>query len=144
MNKIIFIFIVLIPLKGLAQVEYKCNQDLCLIANQNADNLTEKICLDFLMTIDSTCENDVEFSEFSNGTLYKLLEKNPLLVITTIDKYKKTIHLDLIFSMIQDPIDDSIDLIRIKSKIEKLNYQSINKLKIIKYIEIAISHGDYN
>jgi hypothetical protein len=129
----------LLPLLGFAQSDIKCNIDFAAVANQNADKLSEKMCLDFLLTIDSICDNNVEFSELSNGTLFKILDLNPVILINTMEKYRTIIDSHLIISMFQDPIDDSIDLKGIEKKLLELDSKSEYKSKIIKSISIAIN-----
>ena len=139
MLKAFFILLSLVPIFVFAQPDIKCNLEIAKIANQNAANLTEDECLGFLLTIDPICENNVEFDEFSNGSLFKILDKNPLILIKTIDKNVSSIHLEIIYNMLQNPLHDGFDLKGIKAKILKLEYQSSLKADIIKYLDIAIA-----
>jgi hypothetical protein len=138
MIKSLFLVFSLIPLFGYAQQD-KCNIELVLLADQNAEKLSEKDCLGFLLTIDPICENNAEFGEFSNGSLFKILENSPLILIKTIEINRADIHLEIIYDMIQNPIDDLIDLVTIKTKILELNYESSIKSDIIKNLNIAIA-----
>jgi hypothetical protein len=127
------------PLFGFSQPDKKCNIELITIAYQNATKLTESECLGFLLTIDPVCENNVEFGEFSNEALFKILENSPLVLIKTIELNKSSIHLEIIYDMIQNPLHDRIDLNCIRIKILELNYTSSVISDIIKNLDIAIA-----
>ena len=139
MTKFLFFIFSLSPLFGFSQPDNKCNIELVRIANQNAAKISVNECLGFLMTIDPICENNVEFDEFSNGSLFKILENSPLILIKTIDDNKSSVHLDIIYNMLQNPLHDGFDLKGIKAKILELKYQSSVKTDIIKNLDIAIA-----
>ena len=48
--------------------------------------------------------------------LFKILENSPLILIKTIDDNKSSIHLDIIYNMIQNPLDDGFDLKALRLK----------------------------
>ena len=139
MIKALVLIFSLIPLFAFSQPDNKCNIELVRIAYQNAAKLTESECLGFLITIDPICENNVEFGEFSNKSLFKILENSPLVLIKTIELNKTSIHLEIIYDMIQNSLDDGIDLKSIRTKILELNYISTVKSDIIKNLDIAIA-----
>ena len=132
----------MLSLCGYTQSKYKCNGNLVRIADQNADNLTEDICLDFLLTIDTICKNNAEFGQYSNETLFKLLESNPLMLIRTHDKNKSKIDSNLILYMIKTPIHDGFDLIGISKRIQELECESGFKEDILMALNYAISKAN--
>jgi len=138
MNKIKILFLSMIPVLGLGQPISKCDLNAIKLAYLNADNLSEKVCLDFILSIDTVCKNDVEFGEFSNETIFKILDKSPLVLLKTMDNFKSKINTQLILLMIQDPIQDGFDLIGIKKKIQGLDLKTDCKDEVIKSIDIAI------
>jgi TRAP-type uncharacterized transport system substrate-binding protein len=138
MIKVSFIVLIWFPIMLHAQTNSPCNIKAVEIANQNVTKLTENECLGFLKSIDIVCKNNVEYSEFSNGTLFKILETNPLILIKTIEINKTDLHLDLIYAMIEDPIDDGFKLQNIKNKLLEMTYESSIKENIIKCLDKAI------
>jgi len=127
---------------GYNQSNHKCNGNLVRIANLNADNLTEDICLDFLLTIDTICESNAEFGQYSNETLFKLLESNPLILIITHDKNKSQIDSNLLLSMIKTPVHDGFDLIGIRKRIQELECESGFREDILMALNYAIAKAN--
>ena len=51
----------------------KCDGKKVLAVSQNMDNLNYQMIYDLLCTFDGSCSRNVEYSEFSNDILYKVL-----------------------------------------------------------------------
>ena len=86
----------------------KCDLEKVRIVNQYLDSLTDQMLSEFLCTFDNSCKNNVEYSEFSNETLFAVLEKAPTLffqVLTT-----RQIDHKIILKEIENPINDLINL----------------------------------
>ena len=97
----------------------KCNINKIKNVSDNFDRLTFTIVKDFLFTFDSTCNINVEYSEWSNEMLYKLIEKNPNLFFEVLTKEKK--------------VNNKILLKKIESPIHDFDYQKIyNQVKGVK------------
>lgn len=56
----------------------KCNGFIVLQADKNIDGISGELMLKFLETFGKECKNNVEFSGFSNETLYKVIQQNPV------------------------------------------------------------------
>jgi hypothetical protein len=104
---------------SLAQTDRKkCEIEKVKAIHDNINNLTFKMVEDFLCTFDSSCETNVEFSQWSNEMLFKLLDKEPELVIKVFDQS----HLDNIGNLldeIENPIHD-FDYQRICGKVSEV------------------------
>ena len=52
-----------------------CDIEKVKIVNDHLDSLTFQIVKDFLCTFDKSCINNAEYSEWSNETLFLVIEK---------------------------------------------------------------------
>jgi hypothetical protein len=86
------------------------------IFSEHMDSLTFQMIEEFLYTFNDSCKNNVEFSEWRNGALFKVINSAPTLFFSVIVKS----HLDnrLLLNEIESPIDDLIDL---QATYDKLN-----------------------
>src|SRR5687768_7465593 len=64
--------------------------------DRNIENLKEKEIKDFLLTFDTSCNNNVEYSEFSNELLFKILDKHTLTILTVLESKEKNLKTDKI------------------------------------------------
>jgi|GEM_PF-4580581 len=94
----------------------------------------------FLLCCNSTCADDVEFSEFSNGVLFMLLQNKSEVVLQILEKHNE-IPLDFILLQLENPIDEDIDLLKTFEQLEKANGDSIIKNKLLKSVKVAIDKG---
>ncbi len=63
---------------------------------------------EFMCTFDNSCKNNVEYSEFSNETLFAVLEKAPNLFFQVMTTGQ--IDNEIILKEIENPINDLINL----------------------------------
>jgi hypothetical protein len=121
---------------SLAQTDRKkCEIEKVKAIHDNINNLTFKMVEDFLCTFDSSCETNVEFSQWSNEMLFKLLDKEPELVIKVFDQS----HLDNIGNLldeIENPIHD-FDYQRIYGKVSEVQTEKDYREKVLKSLELA-------
>lgn len=82
----------------------KCDLEKIKKVNANLDKLTFQLISDFLCTFDSSCSNNAEYSEWSNETLFKVLEKSPSLFFKVIAK--GNLNAKLLINEIQNPVND--------------------------------------
>ena len=57
----------------------KCDLTIVLETSNKINNLSEDLILRFLQTFGKECKNNVEFSEFSNEVLFKVIQGYPEL-----------------------------------------------------------------
>lgn len=61
---------------GFSQDCEKCNTKKLLDFSESIENLNYEIVKSFICTFDSICNTNIEFSEWSNELLFKLVEKD--------------------------------------------------------------------
>jgi hypothetical protein len=115
----------------------KCDIDKVKAVQASIDSLTFKIVKDFLCTFDSTCINDAEYSESSNGTLFTILEYNPTLFFQVISEEK--LDNELFLKVIKNPIHDLIDLQKVYNKIKLAKMSQNLKYNYLEAVEEVAS-----
>ncbi len=111
--------------------EKKCDIDIITFTNERIDSLNEAIVLKFLSVFDATCKTNVEFSEYSNEVLFAVLEKRPDLVIVVLEKYRY-LSKDYILKELLQPVNDDINIEKVRDGVAKVKTQSKIKEEIIK------------
>jgi hypothetical protein len=117
----------------------KCDLDKVRIVNEHIDSLTAQMLSDFLCTFDNSCKNNVEYSEFSNRTLFAVLEKTPNLFFQVITSGQ--IDDKIILEEIKNPIDDLLDLQKIYDKIKLTSAKTELKAKYLNALIYAAKKG---
>ena len=86
----------------------KCDmKKVSSVYSKKKENIAYADVKDFLCTVSAECKSNAEFSEFSNETLYTLLEKRPEIVIDVLTK-EKGFDTKYIYEIITRPINDSL------------------------------------
>lgn len=117
-----------------------CNGNILSEFSNGLDSLSYQTARKFLLTFDERCENNVEYSEWSNELLFKFVESNPLMLIEILTK-EEGIKANYIIKVLEQPLDDGIDLKTIYNKVEKVDLNSEVKVNILKSIKIAIDNS---
>jgi hypothetical protein len=118
-------------------MNYNCKIEFVKKAHENLKNLTNEIIKEFLLTFHKDCSTNVEYLEFSNETLFEILNSNPQLFMIVMKANKEQIQYQTILKTIEEPINGNIDLDGIKAKIEALSPNDELKRKIIKALNTA-------
>jgi|GEM_PF-2307464 len=113
----------------------KCQSEPLRAITRNIDNLNDTLILDFLRTFSVICENNVEFSEWSNEILFKIMEKEPKRLIKLFADNISELDTTAILKEIDSPIHDMIDIEQIKEKIKSIDIDKDVKGDIIKRLE---------
>jgi len=85
---------------------------------------------DFLCSVQSKCQNNVEFTEYSNSVIFNLLEKKTVLFLKAFSESNR-IDKEYILRQISDPLKD-YDINEITLKVEKIKCNKQTKESIIK------------
>lgn len=109
--------------------EGRCDIGVVLDAEESIDHISDTLIYSFLFTFDSQCKNHVEYGEFSNEVLFKLIHKHPERVAKNI--VKEGINMDLILDELSNPVNDAIIVEDVIRSIEKSNVDAEIKNKII-------------
>jgi len=142
--KAIFLFLILIVsfdiyCQQVTDGDSKCDMETIKNLRVNKDSLTDGLVTDFLLSIDNSCHNNVEWSEASNWTLFWLADIDAKRLIDLIKANRDKLDIPLIINEYKQPINDGIDLIGIYNKIERLNDKSELVIKILDSIKSAAS-----
>ncbi len=115
----------------------KCDLETIKNLRIHKDSLTDKLMTDFLFSIDKSCQNNVEWSEASNWTLFWIADIETEKFIDLLKTNQNELDIPLIINEFKQPVNDGIDLIGIYKKIEKLNDNSELVIKILDSIKSA-------
>lgn len=118
---------------------YKCDIEKVKIVNENLDKLTMQMVSRFLCTFDSTCANNSEYSEWSNETLFKVLEKAPGIFFQVV--VNGQVDNKILLDQIENPINDVIDIQIIYDKIKETKVQTDIKTEYLNALITAANKG---
>ena len=118
---------------------YVCKSRILLTVRQNIDNLNSSHIDSLLLTMDSSCKNNVEFGQFSNELLFMVLQNETELFLTQFDKLINEIDTSFIFFQLRHPLHDQIDVTDILERIEKVPIENSTKAKFIEIMKINVS-----
>jgi len=113
----------------------RCNSEVLLNVAENIDSLDKNIIKDFLMTFSKDCENNAEFSQWSNELLFKVLLNYPKSIILILETDKSDLEKNIILQMLRNPNNDLIDIGQIMTEIEKVNIDNQTKLEIMNILK---------
>lgn len=115
----------------------KCDGSVVLATQNKAGQLTQKDVSDFLMTFGKECQNNVEFSEFSNEVLFLVFDRQTEVVLKTMTGEEKKFEMDVILDELGSPINDMVDIKKLLIKIDQVKTDSGLKKKVIEKLKIA-------
>jgi len=113
----------------------RCNILVIKHTEAHLDELLSTDLYKFLYTFSKNCSMNVEYSEYSNEMLFKVLENYPEQVISCMSK-EKNLDLDYILSELSTPIHD-IDRKVIYEKVKNASGDHEIKENILKALEKA-------
>jgi hypothetical protein len=117
----------------------KCDGSVILSTKNKMGQLTTKGVRDFLLTFGKECQNNAEFSEFSNEVLFLVLDKQTELTLETIEKEERQIELGVILDDLSSPISDLIVVRNLIPRVEKANINNRLKKLIVERLRTAES-----
>jgi hypothetical protein len=118
----------------------KCDIEKVKIVNEHLDSLSIQIVSDFLCTFDSSCAGNVEYSEWSNETLFKVMQKAPTLFFQVIER--EFVSSNLLFKEIRSPINDGIDLQLTYDRLKTAKAKVETKAKYFEALKVAAKKGN--
>lgn len=120
----------------------KCNIEIVLEMSENIGYSNNRLIVKFLQSFGKECENNVEYSEFSNEVLWKLIQSQPEQFCKVLDKHKDSIDINYIIKKIENPLFDLVDLENTKEIIAKsINDKSL-KIKLQTALDKAIEKNN--
>jgi len=139
--RIILITILIFTLTKMSATNFceKCDIEKVKTINDNLDNLTFEMLDEFLCTFDKSCENNVEFSEWSNEMLFKVLDKSTELYFKVLTNGKIE-NAEIILEEIKNPIVE-IDYQKIYDNVKRVDTQEKLKKEYLRVLKIAAEKG---
>ena len=119
----------------------KCDIQKVKAVDDHLNSLTYQIVSDFICTFDSTCKTNVEYSEWSNEILFKVLDKSPGIFFQVITKEK--VDDKQLLNEIENPILD-FDFQTIYDKIKTVAASPDLKQKYLNALIVAASKDGIN
>jgi len=110
-------------------IKKRCDIDIVLETDENMDSLSDNLIYLFLYSFDESCSNNVEFSEYSNEVLFKLLKHYPDQAAKNI--IRDEINQDVIFKELSSPINDAISVDEVVESLENSSIDVIIKKKFV-------------
>lgn len=114
----------------------KCNISVIRKTDDNLNNLKESDIKLFLNTFSKDCLSNIEYTEYSNGMLYKVLEKYPSELISFLASFEDE-EISHILSEFANPLLD-INGPKINELIKKAQGDSNIKEKLLKAVDKAM------
>lgn len=102
----------------------RCNIDFIVKLSNVMNNPSDKDILNFLYTFDESCNNNVEYLEFSNEILFQSLYEHPQQVLKLLSH--KNVNINLILEELKTPINDKYN---IKDIIREVNKADESEMK---------------
>jgi hypothetical protein len=120
-----------------------CDIETVLYVSQNLENLTKNDIIKFLNVFGHACKNNVEFLQFSNETLFKLIQKDVNLYMSAW-KERGISEIELVMNEIKYPlldynyqrIYDSIKVSNAPKDLIKYHLEALRDAAKIDYIEL--------
>ncbi|MCK3684228.1 hypothetical protein [Maribellus sp. YY47] len=103
--------------------------------SENIENCNDELIVKFLQSFGRECKNNVEYSEFSNEVLFKLLQSQPEQFSKVLTKHKDSIDFDYLIQEIENPLLDLVDLENIQERVVK----SINDKELKNKLNTALN-----
>ncbi len=119
----------------------KCDMEKVRKVNENLENLTPEIVGEFLCTFDTICHVNVEFSQWSNRTLFKVLKSSPETFFQGLEHFG--VDKETIIREIEEPTEE-VDLQAIYTAIKQTSVPvdtDTAKKQILNSIILAAEKG---
>jgi len=123
MRKTLFLFFLLSISSGIYAKEYTSEQCLAAVAaieQTRAEKVSPQIVSAFLETlISNSCQGNAEYSEWSNESLFNLMEKSPTIFFMVLRASSKSTQ-ERVDQELGQPIHDLINYPKINESISKI------------------------
>ena len=118
----------------------KCDINKLVIVQENMDSLNYLMVEEFLLTFDESCKNNVEYSQWSNELLFKVINKWTSLYFLVLTS-KNIINDNYILEEFRNPLFDC-NYQKLFNKIEAIDTdKSIQTIYLNSLIELAKLEG---
>lgn len=107
-----------------------CNIEAVVNFEQKMDHLSQEDIRAFLCSFDKSCENNVEYSEYSNEMLFRFLQKDPELLLKALNDTSPDSKLSTILQIFSEPVSDEFETDDLVKALELVEVQSLDNLKL--------------
>ena len=104
-----------------------CNVKIIQSIEKNMNNLHKNEIKLFLKTFHKECKNNAEYLEYSNEILFSVMNNHPKEVIEVMNE-NNDLDKEFIFDALSNPVNDKIDVKKLKTKLEALNDSLADKI----------------
>jgi len=111
-------------------LEYWCSIEILNRTHTNIENLSLSEVAAFLATFHPSCTTNIEYSEWSNELLFKVLSLHPESALNIIDK-NSSLYRNQIATELANPIHDNIEISQLISKLESVEIESFRRTRDI-------------
>lgn len=105
-------------------------------------DLNEEEISDFLCTFGYECQNNIEYSEWSNELIFVLLEKQTELTLSVVEKERRKINTKKILDEISKPCGDIVNLESLITKVEHVRINKRLKNEILISLNTAVNKSN--
>jgi len=116
----------------------KCDLEVLLSVSRKMGRLAEPDIKSFLLTFGKECGSNIEYSEWSNELLFKVLHAQTKLVLKTMEGAESIIDIEAILSDLSSPINDGIDVKGLLTKVDAVRMNIRLKRQIVGSLNEAI------
>ena len=138
MKRELFVIIVVLsclPGQAHAQSQDKCSVTVLRKTFDKIDKLKERDIRGFLMTFDTSCDQYVDFSEWSNEILFDVLNAYPKEVLEVLEKEKSRLNIEEILTELSAPITDKVNVHELINRIDQIKGNKEMKNMVIEYLQ---------
>ncbi len=104
---------------------------------QSLERPNEKDLLNYLICCNEFCHSDIEYSQASNYSLFLFFLTDSEMMISLIRENEKILDINFINSMLQNPVEESIDIEATYTALVKLEEKDTLIEKFLASLEIA-------
>jgi hypothetical protein len=117
---------------------FECNLEVVLHVEMNLDSLYTQDIDALLKTMDSSCSNNVEFSEISNMVLFETIENYPVETLELLLSNNYSYDFEYIYSVLSYSLGDLPQVEEIEKRIIEKNLKGTRVDSVINALKIAV------
>lgn len=116
----------------------KCDIEILAAVNRDMAMLSFKQVLALFCTMDNSCAENVEFSEFSGELIFQVFNHKPEFSLRALEKSSNS-SADAVIKRLENPINDILDLNLIYSKVSSIAAHKKSKKRVLEALQLALN-----
>ena len=117
-------------------MDNQCDLEYVSTLAQTIDHLSQQQIQQFIEIRDVKCDQNIEFSEFYNEVLFSIAAAYPEIFCESLSKADKKKQI-LVIGDLATPVNDEINLAKLRDSFKSINCDSEMKQKILEAIDKA-------